>query len=280
MSNEPQYRDFVEDWYSGYNKTGAYGSDAGAPRQGAPTPGEIVGTATGKNIMSGGGWGDVINGAAQIGGAIIQSNAISGANAMNIEYGKWSTEQNKQEAARNRQFQLEMSNTAYQRGVQDMEAAGLNPMMAYGQGGASTPSGSTGSAQSASVEPNTAMGDAVRQIASNALQFKRLEKETEAIDTQIDLNKAATEAKEAEAKNIQTNTKNAKANTPALEAEAGYRAARANVDKDWAKYDSHLGRVQNTATTVQDLIKGFFKTNSTPPKGDGPRDAQVEPEPK
>lgn len=41
----------------------------------------------------------------------------------------------------NRQFQLDMSNTAWQRGVTDMRAAGINPMVAFSQGGASTPSG-------------------------------------------------------------------------------------------------------------------------------------------
>jgi hypothetical protein len=46
-------------------------------------------------------------------------------------------------------FQERMSNTSYQRAVGDMKAAGLNPMLAYSQGGASSPVGSMPQVQNA-----------------------------------------------------------------------------------------------------------------------------------
>lgn len=45
-------------------------------------------------------------------------------------------------AQANRDFQERMSNTSYQRVMDDMRKAGLNPMLAYSQGGASVPGGS------------------------------------------------------------------------------------------------------------------------------------------
>lgn len=75
------------------------------------------------------------------------------------------------QADANRDFQREMSNTAIQRQVRDMRAAGINPIMAARYGGASTPAGANASATSARVaqtalESDVARADIVAKMAT------------------------------------------------------------------------------------------------------------------
>lgn len=58
---------------------------------------------------------------------------------------------NSAEAQANREWQEHMSNTSYQRAVEDMKKAGLNPILAFANGGASTPGGSAGTISGASM---------------------------------------------------------------------------------------------------------------------------------
>ena len=84
---------------------------------------------------------------------------------------------NAAQAGYNRDFQAYMSNTQYQRAVKDMAAAGLNPMLAYQQGGAGNVSGAVAAP----------MQNALGQGASSSLQARSMLAQAKNLDEQNQL---------------------------------------------------------------------------------------------
>jgi hypothetical protein len=86
-------------------------------------------------------------------------------------------------SARQMAFQENMSNTSYQRGMEDMRKAGLNPILAGKVGGASTPTGSTYNPENVSTNAVNAYLQ-TKQNEANVANTKAL---TDKIKAETDL---------------------------------------------------------------------------------------------
>lgn len=113
------------------------------------------------------------------------------ATAQSIEEAERNRKFQAEQARLNRQFQERLSSTAHQRQMDDLAAAGINPLLTARLGGASTASGSMASGAMPTIQ------NALGAAASSALRMREINNKIKQTEENINLTKAQVDTEKA-----------------------------------------------------------------------------------
>jgi len=214
-------------------------------------------------------------GSGDIGMDILTGGAFS--NAKSVQE---TNEKQMELANQQMKFQERMSNSAYQRAVADMRKAGLNPALAYQNGGASAPTGAMASLTAPRKgDIGAGLLNTAKAVLSQGMDIKQLQSQTDlnranANVADVSAAKITANAKESEANTAYTNelrrkaeadTRTARANATIRESEAPAAKARSKVDAKLAPFDAVLDRIYQGLGAVGSAFRSFGGGKSPPP---------------
>lgn len=212
-----------------------------------------IGSAVGLSV--GGIYGAAAGGLMGEGGSDTIGDMVTGGAISNAKSVQETNDKQIQLAREQTAFQERMSNSAYQRAVVDMRAAGLNPALAYQNGGASVPTG-----QMASLTAPR-KGDIGAGLMNTGKALATQGADIQQVSSQTDLNKANAQMAEVTTQKLSSNAKEAEHNIEYADAKAKREKLALTREKAFlpaerlqAKADEKQAKVNEKAAYIDSVL--------------------------